>query len=178
MTDTMNDEEYIPLRIENSEGAYVKAVRYAYSEWLDRIAAQCCCAQFFAAAQANRITQQIREVYGIQPDFPWEGERAGVFRHPDTRKWFGLIMHIRMKNLLKNGDEIPTDVINLKILPEMCDALTAQTGIFPAYHMNHDGWLSVLLDGTVPLEEITPLLDLSFELTMKKPKKKQPKNSK
>ncbi|MBP0987736.1 MAG: MmcQ/YjbR family DNA-binding protein [Oscillospiraceae bacterium] len=171
VTDTMNDEEYIPLRIESSEGTYVKAVRYAYAEWLERIAAQCCRAQFFAGAQANRITQQIREVYGIQPDFPWEGDRAGVFRHTDTRKWFGLIMHIRMKNLLKNGDETPTDVINLKILPEMCDSLTTQTGIFPAYHMNHRNWITVLLNDTLTDAAVMQQIAESFRLTDQRTKK-------
>ena len=31
--------------------------------------------------------------------------------------------------------------------------------------MNHDHWISVLLDGTVPVEEIYPLIDISFRLT-------------
>jgi len=168
--DTMNDEEYIPLRIESSEGAYVKAVRYAYTEWLGTIAAQCCNAELFASAQANRIAAEIFTQYGIQPDFPWEGDRSGVFRHKDTRKWFGLIMHIRMKNLLKNADETPVDVINLKILPEMSEAVTKQSGVYPAFHMHHRNWISVILNDTLTDSAVMQQIAVSYQLT-EKPKK-------
>ena len=169
VTDIMNEEEYTPIRAENTGRAYVNAVRSAYEEWLAGIAALCT-ENLFASEQANRITRQIRETYGVQPDFPWEGDRSGVFRHPDTRKWFGLIMHIRMKNLLKNGDETPVDAVNLKILPEMCDALTKQNGIFPAYHMNHRNWITILLNDTLSDREIMTQIAESFRLTEQRKK--------
>ena len=50
--------------------------------------------------QANRITNQIYETYGIKPDFPWNDDN-GVFRHLDTRKWFSLIMYVSLDALLK-----------------------------------------------------------------------------
>lgn len=42
--------------------------------------------------------------------------------------------------------------------------------------MKHDGWVSVLLDGSVAMEDIIPLLDVSYELTMPKLKGKRKKN--
>lgn len=38
-------------------------------------------------------------------------------------------------------------------------------GFFPAYHMNKENWISILLDGTVSADEIKPLLELSYQLT-------------
>ena len=115
--------------------------------------------------------------YGVAPDHPFStAPDYAVLRHPDTRKWFALVMDVPRSRLGLRGEE-HVDILNIKCDPILSGSLRLQEGYFPAYHMNHDGWLSVLLDGTVPLEEIAPLLDLSFELTMKKPKKK-PKNSK
>ena len=46
--------------------------------------------------------------------------------------------------------------------PARCGASRA---FWPAYHMNKDKWISVLLDGAVPQEEIFRLIDLSYQLT-------------
>ena len=65
------------------------------------------------------------------------------------------------------GDEL-IDVLNLKCDPIAAQSLRARPGILPAYHMNHAQWISVLLDGTVPAEEIYPLIDMSYDLTATK----------
>jgi predicted DNA-binding protein (MmcQ/YjbR family) len=40
-----------------------------------------------------------------------------------------------------------------------------KAGFLPAYHMNKEHWLTVLLDNTVPEKEIYELIDDSYELT-------------
>ncbi|MBF1207631.1 MAG: MmcQ/YjbR family DNA-binding protein, partial [Fusobacterium periodonticum] len=35
---------------------------------------------------------------------------------------------------------------------------------FPAYHMNKKHWCTICLDGTVELEKIYRLIDISYEL--------------
>lgn len=63
-------------------------------------------------------------------------------------------------------DDDPVPVMNLKIDdPVYRDILTSEAGIFPAYHMNKDHWITVLLDGTVPFEEVTALLEVSYQAT-------------
>ena len=163
--DMMNGEEYAPLRNERFDGAYVNAVRNAYEELLKEIAAACCTDVLFASEQANRIARAIYDSYHVSPDFPWKGDRSGVFRHTDTRKWFGLIMRIRRKSLLKNSDETPVDVINLKIDPK--DERTAQEGIYPAFHMNHKQWISVVLDDTLTDAQVMQYIARSFHMTAK-----------
>ena len=44
--------------------------------------------------------------------------------------------------------------------------------------MNKEKWITVILDGTVPSEEIFGLIDLSFELTDVKRKKAEKRNEK
>lgn len=46
-------------------------------------------------------------------------------------------------------------------------------GYFPAYHMNKTSGITVALDGSVPDDEVKLLLDMSFEATAPKMRKKR-----
>ena len=59
-------------------------------------------------------------------------------------------------------------VLNVKNIPEMIASLRKEEGILPAYHMNKEHWISILLDGTVQIEKICDLIDVSYDLTGKK----------
>lgn len=162
--DNFSDEEYIPLRIESFDGDYVCKVREAYKSILKRIADICCTDVFFADDQANRITKFIDETYGVKPDFPWKDDN-GVFRHLDTRKWFSLIMYVSIDSLLKNGDRHMLNIMNVKIDASKRDELYEIKGIYPAFHMNHKMWISIVLDETISDDKIMKLIQCSFDLT-------------
>ena len=166
--DAMNEEEYLPLRNQSFQGAYVQSVRTAYEEALVKIAETCCVSLLFACDQANRLTAYISDRYGVEPDFPWEQSEAetyGVFRHRDNAKWFALIMNVKKTVVLKNGDESMVDIVNLKADPALIPRLTMREGIYPAYHMNRKYWISVMLNNQVTDEEVFQLLDDSYQLT-------------
>lgn len=120
----------------------------------------------------TRIFDYARDHYGVEPDYPFSNEPdIPVLRHRGTRKWFALLMNVSAGVLCMEGDRI--DIINVKCDPVLSASLKTQKGFLPGYHMNHDQWLTILLDGSVPLEDILPLLDMSYELTMQKPKKRR-----
>ena len=48
--------------------------------------------------------------------------------------------------------------------------------VVPAYHMNKEHWISVILDGTMTDDEIIPLIEDSFLLTMPKKNKMMREN--
>ena len=79
-------------------------------------------------------------------------------------------MDITRDKLGLDGTDV-IDVINLKCDPILSGSLRKMKGYFPAYHMHRENWITILLDGTVPTKDIIPLIDLSFELTDKKPRK-------
>ncbi len=168
--DKMNDEEYTPIRYEAQTSAFVCSVRAAYQELLSKIASECCTALAFKSEQANRITKRIAREFQTSPDFPWD-DTSGVFRHSESQKWFALIMELKYGQLLKNENKETVNAMNLKIDPEKGPELIKQDGIFPAFHMNHKLWITVLLDDTVKDETIMELIKESFELTMKKKNK-------
>ena len=96
-------------------------------------------------------------------DTPFEDDAESVvIRHRYTRKWFALVMKLNGK-----------DIVNLKCEPMEADFLrNAYEGVIPAYHMNKTHWNTVFLESDVPDEEIRRMTENSFELTLKKKKRK------
>lgn len=119
----------------------------------------------------SEIISYAEKVWHVRPDKPWAKYPDNeVLRHEDSRKWFALMFPVKKKHLGLPGEDV-VDVLNLKCDPTAAASLREMDGIFPAYHMNHATWISVLLDGTVPAEEIFPLLDMSYDLTGGRKKK-------
>lgn len=167
--DTMTQDDYDPLYQKNAQGAYVSRVRAAYIELLEDIAACCCRDVLFASPQANRLTEAILADFQVSPDFPWKGNSRyasyGAFRHASNRKWFALIMNVKRSVLTRDKDSRPINVLNIKIRPDEADTLHSVPGIYPAYHMNHRLWISIVLDDTLPDEKIMNLIRTSYQLT-------------
>lgn len=121
----------------------------------------------------DRVTKYIADQYGVDPEFPWDGDdTSAVFRHRENKKWFALIMEVRRELLGLSGKE-RVACMNLKIDDVILhDMLVHEDGILPAYHMNKQHWVTVLLDGTVGFDRVTGLLQVSFEATLPKRRKK------
>ena len=86
-------------------------------------------------------------------DFPF-GPDTPVFKI--KKKMFGFLRH-------KNG----IAHINLKCKPE--EAMVIRDifeAVIPGYHMNKEHWNTVILNGTVPKEEIEKMIDTSYSLVV------------
>lgn len=129
-------------------------------------------------ATREAILRYARESYGTEPDNPFrDTPDAAVLRHEAGRKWYALIMRVS-RRALGLGGEGDVDVLNVKADPMLILAMRGQRGLLPAYHMNKEQWLSVLLDGSVEAEQAKTLLDMSYELTARRaPRKKGARSS-
>lgn len=118
------------------------------------------------------VFDYIKTKYKVFPEYPWaKYDSNAVFRHKDNQKWFALVMNVRKEKLGLTGEGC-VDVINLKIDDGMFrDVLVRAGGVFPAYHMNKQHWVSVLLDGTVNRDRVYDLIDMSFAATAAKNRK-------
>lgn len=94
-----------------------------------------------------------------------------VLRHHTNAKWYGIVMRVSRSVLGLSGTGM-MDVLNVKGDPMLVASLRAQEGYLPAYHMNKTHWLSIRLDGSVPLSNLLTLLDRSYELTDRKCKQR------
>ena len=89
------------------------------------------------------LKKYIAETYGIEPDCPWiKNPNFEVYRHSSNKKWFALIMDIPRNRIGLRGTDI-IDVVNLKCDPLLLGSVRAESGIFPAYHMNKENWVTV-----------------------------------
>ncbi len=125
--------------------------------------------------QRDRIIQHIQDIYGVEAEYLWADlPDCAVFRHPGSKKWFGIVMNV-LSNRLGLDREEAIDIINVKCGPILAGSLLTEQGFLPAYHMNKTNWITILLNNTVPDERITPLLELSYDSVAPRRKgRKQP----
>ena len=109
------------------------------------------------------VYDYVKSRYGAAPEYLWARfPDYAVFRHSGSRKWFALIMDIPLEKL-SPALSGRGDILNVKLDdPLYRDMLIGQPGYFKGYHISRGCWLTVLLDGTVPLEDIEGLIDISY----------------
>ncbi len=120
----------------------------------------------------NAVFELVRENYSTEAEYLWaRTPNFGVLRHPNG-KWYAVVMDIPGSKLGLPGDGL-IDVVNVQVDPVMSGSLRSSPGIFPGYHMNKEKWVTVLLDGTMSMEQIAILLDISYEIAGAKSRKKR-----
>ncbi len=110
----------------------------------------------------TKLIAYVKKKYRVSPENLWlRYPDYAVFRHGDSGKWFGVMMDVPENKLGLTGERI-VDILNVKPGdPRLVDLLIGQPGYFRGWHMNRGHWVSILLDGTVPLDEVCRWLDES-----------------
>lgn len=120
----------------------------------------------------EEIFEYAAENYSTTPEYLWENDPvSAVLRNKTSSKWYAILMRVPRKTLGLPGKG-EADVMNIKCGPLVSGSLRMQKGFLPAYHMNKDNWISILLD-EAPEEQIMELIDLSYELTSGKIRKRK-----
>ena len=111
----------------------------------------------------------IRDTYDTEPEFLWaKTPNNAAFRHWKNKKWFAaLLLDVPCKTLGLPGIG-QVDILDLKCDPRMIGSLLDGKSFLPGYHMNKEHWITLVLDGSVPLKQLCALIDLSYELSGKK----------
>jgi len=113
----------------------------------------------------KEIFSYTKEKYDTDPDYPWVNfQNYAVLRHNNLGKWYGLVMNVSKNKLGLTGEE-EIDILNVKCEPELKSQLRKEEGILPAYHMNKEHWITIVLDSEYPKEDIYNLIDTSYNLT-------------
>ena len=100
----------------------------------------------------EEVFRYVKKKYNSEIECLWARfPTYAVFRHSDNKKWYGLVMTIPRSRLGLSGEDY-VDVLNVKLDdPLLRDLLIRQDGYFPGYHITRGNWVSVLLDGSVPM---------------------------
>ena len=100
-----------------------------------------------------RVIAECEAKPGSVEDYPF-GDGVAVFKVAG-----------RMFALVSLGP--PPGSISFKCDPDLADGLRARyAAITPGYHLNKRHWNTVVLDGSVPDEELLELIDHSYELVV------------
>ncbi len=170
-------EEYTNIRVKSLKGEFVSRVREEYINILKDIQDNCFIKEYFRGRQANEVVRYVHDKYGVDIAFLWDNlPDCGVFKNKVNDKWFGIIMSINKNKLDKEDKEV--EIINVKINKLDKLKLLSIKGIYLAYHMNKDSWITITLDDTINDKEIFKLIDDSYNLINKKEEWIVPANQK
>lgn len=114
----------------------------------------------------QKVLSYIQETYDIQPEYPWASTPDyAVFRHKHNKKWFAVLIPGLLPKCLGLSSEGTVDILNLKCDPKLSGSVKDGRNVFPGYHLNKEHWISAVLSGGLDLEELTVLIDVSYQLT-------------
>lgn len=118
--------------------------------------------------KVKAILAYVRERFGTEPEYLWKtAPNYLVLRNKLNNKWYAIIMDVPRGSLGFEGDGVLW-VMNVKCDPMMIGSFVKRKGFLPAYHMNKEHWMSVILDDSeISTEEILNLLDMSYEMVDK-----------
>ncbi|MFG0738130.1 MmcQ/YjbR family DNA-binding protein [Proteus terrae] len=108
----------------------------------------------------------IKENYNVEPECLWtKYPNYIVFRHNGNSKWFAAIMDVLESKLSDIGSSDIVDIINLKVMPNLTGSLRLKKGVYPAYHMNKEHWVSISFSSEFDDSELKSLIAESYNLT-------------
>ena len=94
----------------------------------------------------NEIFAFTKKQYGVEPDYPWtRTPNYAIFRHNYNRKWFAAVIDITEDKLGLLSKKL-IDSMLLKWAPLLVCSLRKEIGIYHAYHMNKEWWISMHLE--------------------------------
>ena len=112
----------------------------------------------------NDLIKYVQQEYTCDIAYPWKKyPDYVVIRRRDNQKWFAGIFTITGYKVGLDTNE-PIDVVNLKCESDLIPTLIRESGIYPAYHMNKQHWISVDIEGYEDIEKLKMLVDMSYQL--------------
>ncbi len=109
------------------------------------------------------IEDYILGTYEAATDHSFEGDpTVTIFRRLDNNQRFAATKNIGCRSV-NAGNTGRIDILNVSVSPRLVATLREREGFRPAWRMNSNKWVTVLLDGTVPDDEIRSLIDEGYK---------------
>ena len=164
VTEKATGEEYVLYKTA-AAGAFIGDVRSQIRDVLADVTSACYEPSVFKNGQTLMLIGYVRERYGTELEYLWpKTPENAIWRRKDNDKWFGIIMTVARGKVEGSDSDEMTEVVNLIMEKEEKETLLSKEGFHPGWHMNKDSWFSVILDGSLPDEELKERLDRSFVL--------------
>lgn len=165
--DSTVNEPYTLHLADGAVGSFVGKVKMQYEETLAEIAEKCFEPDVFKSRQAKELIEYVRQKYANDLEFLWKKfPDNAIWRRTDNEKWYGAILTVSKSKLGIKSDET-VEIIDLRIQPEKMTELIDNENYFPGWHMNKKNWYTIILDGSVSMEELCYRIDESYILAKK-----------
>lgn len=160
-------EIYTLHLVEYVQGSFVGKVKEEYEKVLYEIAEKCFDKDVFKFEYSKLVIKYAKEKYGDDAEYLWKKfPDNAVCRRKDNKKWYFAILTVGKDKLgFENNEKV--EVIDLREKPEEIETLVDNKKYFAGYHMNKKHWLTIVLDGSVSIEEIYKRIDKSYKLALK-----------
>ena len=148
------------------KGAFAAKIRGEYNSVLDDILKSCYDLDnnIFKENTSKKVIKYIKSNYNDELEFLWKkSPNNAIVRRKDSAKWYAVFMTIS-KNKLGFASNKIVEILNLHLKPQKAEELIMTGRYFPAYHMNKNHWISVLLDENTDYAELCKLVDESYTL--------------
>lgn len=150
-----------------AKGLFVGQVKEEYNRILEKISKKCFEKDIFQNEDSKKVIEYISSKYGDEMEYLWENfPNNAVCRRKDNAKWYCVILTVKCSKLGLDGDNIE-EVLDIRASVEDVPELLTHKNIFTAYHMNKKSWITVILNGSMPIKEIFERIDKSYELAKK-----------
>lgn len=160
------NEPYVLYKT-NASGTFVGEVRTEIEKALRKIADACFEPSVFKTKQASKIIGYVRDTYGDELEFLWARfPDNAVWRRKDNNKWYGLILTVSRNKLGLSSNEV-VEIVDLRLEQDQMPKTVDHERYFPGWHMNKKSWYTMILDNSVPTEEICRRIDESYKLAKK-----------
>jgi len=160
-------EPYTLHLVEDVQGSFVGQVREEYEKVLTEIAEKCFEQDVFKSEYSKLVIDYAKEKYGDDVEYLWKKfPDNAVCRRKDNKKWYFAILTVSKDKLGFESKE-KVEVIDLRAATNEIDKIVDNQKYFRGYHMNKKHWLTMILDGSVPISEIYERIDNSYKLALK-----------
>lgn len=162
-----NENDLLHAPQQNPVSFLDRSLRKEYEEELWHVAECCFEPDVFKSELTRGMITHIRATYGDELEFLWRKFPGNaIVRRQDNGKWYAALLVVPRSKLVGNFPE-RMEILNLRANPETLGSYVDHISRFPGYHMNKKNWVSLCLDGSVPFEELTEHLEISYRLALK-----------
>ena len=156
------NEVYSLFSVDSASGEIVTAIREEVKDVLEKIL----CLGSFVYEDILCYAKGKYNSTAVQP-FKSNPEIKALFT--PNNKWYALFLDIEYNKLQKDSlVDSKVKIVNLKHIPSKISTVIDNRNIFPAYHMNKNHWISVVLDNNIDIEYVKELIELSYNLVNNK----------
>lgn len=156
------NEVYSLFSVDSASGEIVTAIREEVKDVLEKILC-------LESVIYENVLCYVKERYNSTTVKPFK-------TNPDIKalvtiknKWYALFLDVEYSKLQKDSlVDSKVKIINLKHLSSEISTVINNRNVFPAYHMNKNHWISVVLDNNIDIEYVKELIELSYNLVNNK----------